>query len=174
MKTTTKTASSALVGVLLLLGLHSETKAQSCQINVPPTTPVQRFADHNNGTITDLATGLMWKKCLEGQQGVGCYGKPELYSWELAQQHASMVRSGRFSGYSDWRLPTVNELKTLVEQQCTEPAINLQVFPRMLPAGLWTATASTPNAWSVDFSKGRVFQSLQQGGKYVRLVRNLR
>ncbi len=171
---TKKALSIALMGSCLLLGLNPLGHAQNCQDNASPTTPTQRFADQGNGTITDQATGLMWKICVEGQQGQSCYGKALLFSWVLAQQRAASVSHTKFAGYSDWRLPTLQELRTLVERQCVEPAINLQVFPHTPAAGLWSGTEAASNAWSVDFAKGQNFQSLKQGGKYLRLVRNLR
>lgn len=171
---TKKALSMALVSSWLLWGLTGFGWAQSCQLNGSATTPVQRFANHANGTITDQTTGLMWKTCVEGQQGQGCYGKAQLFSWLLAQQYAVALNHTKFAGYSDWRLPTTSELRSLIERQCIEPAINLQVFPHTPAAGLWTGTEAGSNAWSIDFSKGQAFQSLKLGGKYLRLVRSLR
>lgn len=148
--------------------------AQNCNINLALTTPSQRFVDHANGVVTDTHTGLMWKKCLEGQEGGNCFGHPSLAPWELAASYAQHANTGRFAGYSDWRLPTLDELESIVETSCQEPSVNLQVFPRTPAAGLWSGNQADPLAWSLDFSKGRAFQNLKVGGKYVRLVRNSR
>lgn len=145
--------------------------AQDCQINQPFTTPDQRFVDHGNGTVTDAQTGLMWKKCLEGQQGIFCYGSPVKMTWQSAEQLAS---NNRFAGSDGWRLPSVKELSGIVERSCQNPAINLHIFPGTPAHSFWSSSQSGANAWSVDFSRGQPLHSLQLGGKYVRLVRDLR
>lgn len=63
--------------------------------------------------VVDNKTGLMWKKCSEGQilKNNICSGKAKQYEWQEAFDYAKTVN---FAGYSDWRLPTVQELNTLV------------------------------------------------------------
>ncbi|MBJ6611529.1 MAG: DUF1566 domain-containing protein [Candidatus Thiothrix moscowensis] len=170
MKKTTLT-SSVGGGFLLWTALAF---AQDCQLNQPATTPDQRFVDHRNGTVSDTQTGLMWKKCLEGQQAIACYGRPSQMSWESAAQQAQLVSAQRFAAQDGWRLPTVNELGSLIEKTCSNPSINLNIFPNTPALSVWTMEQSGANAWSVDFSNGRPFQSLLAGGKYVRLVRDAR
>ncbi len=63
---------------------------------------INQFQDHNNGTITDNATGLMW---MQDDSGEGM-------NWEEALNYAE---SFEFSGYSDWRLPDVKELQSIVD-----------------------------------------------------------
>lgn len=145
--------------------------AQDCKINQAFTTPEQRFLDQGDGTVTDTQTGLMWKKCLEGQQGYLCYGSPNQMNWASAELTAV---NSKFAGRDGWRLPTVNELTGIVERTCQNPAINLNIFPRTPAHSFWSSSQEGPNAWSVDFTHGQPFQSLQLGGKYVRLVRDLR
>jgi hypothetical protein len=173
MKITTKAFVNAVFTCGLCLGDTVEAFAQ-CDVNAPATTPLQRFFDHRDGTLTDQDTGLMWKKCLEGQQGTECYGKPLHIPWELAIEGAQLTSHSRFAGYSDWRLPTLEELETIVERQCQTPAINLQVFPRMPAEGVWSGNdlGENLNAAGMDFNRGNPFKSLKAGGKYVRLVRN--
>jgi hypothetical protein len=174
MKITTKAFVNAVLAYGLYWGCSPEIFAQ-CDVNVQATTPSQRFFDHRNGTLTDQSTGLMWKKCLEGQQGAECYGKPSNIPWEQAWESAQLVSSSRFAGYSNWRLPTLQELESIVERQCQSPAANLQVFPHMPAEGVWSGNdlGENLNAIGMDFNRGKPFESLKAGGKYVRLVRNL-
>ncbi len=148
--------------------------AQVCHADASPTTPLRRFVDMGNGTVGDQNTGLMWKKCLEGQMGAKCFGTATAYPWELAQQRAQALNNQRFAGYTDWRLPTRQELLSIVEQQCENPSANLQIFPHTPAAGLWSGDEAGMNAWSLDFTRGKEYKSLKGGGKYVRLVRRLR
>ncbi|OQW99080.1 MAG: hypothetical protein BWK73_51070 [Thiothrix lacustris] len=108
-----------LGGCVLLASSTFVIAEQRCNTHLPSSTPTQRFNDHGNGTVTDSRSGLTWKKCLEGQDGRECGGKPQRMAWEQA---ADTAQAG-------WRLPTLAELRGLVEQRCTAPAVNLEVFP---------------------------------------------
>jgi hypothetical protein len=160
---------SLLLGGSLLLASHLG-MAQYCN----SASSSQSFIDNANGTVTDTRTGLMWKKCLEGQDHFRCFGQASLMRWEEAATRAQLASGDQFAGYADWRLPSVDELESIVDRNCEEPAANLQVFPRMPAAGLWSGNQADPVAWSMDFSKGRAFKNLKVGGKYVRLVRTSR
>ena len=60
------------------------------------------FSDNDNGTISDLATGLMWS--------TRDSRKP--MTWQNALVYAKKSRIG---GHSDWRLPNVKELQSIVD-----------------------------------------------------------
>jgi len=164
-----------VLGSSLLLSCANWAMAQqNCQGNIPASTPVQRFNDQGNGTLIDTNTGLMWKKCLEGQTGERCVGSALRMEWDRAANLAQLVGSDNFAGYTGWRLPTLDELNSIVEQRCVEPAANLDVFPHMPAVGLWSMNQVDPLAWSMDFTKGRAYEHLKGAGMYIRLVRNLR
>ncbi len=59
-----------------------------------------RFKDNGDGTITDTSTGLMWGKVTE----------PVLMTWSYAADHVKTYKTGK---YTDWRLPTQDELWSL-------------------------------------------------------------
>jgi hypothetical protein len=63
--------------------------------------PVPRFTDNGNGTMTDNLTGLMWTKNAKLTGSM---------TWEEALDYCNNFTLG---GYSDWRLPNVNELESL-------------------------------------------------------------
>jgi Arylsulfotransferase (ASST)/Protein of unknown function (DUF1566) len=59
------------------------------------------YVDNGDGTVTDLVTGLMWQQA---------------YSGKMSQsQAASSASSFSLAGYSDWRLPTIKELYSLID-----------------------------------------------------------
>jgi hypothetical protein len=58
------------------------------------------YKDNNNGTITDNVTGLMWQK-----------GYKKM-SYSEAIEYA---KSAKIAGYSDWRVPTIKELYSLID-----------------------------------------------------------
>ena len=148
----------------LLFSLVTGTvQAQTCHPeSIPASTPDSQLQDNGDGTVTDTKTGLIWKQCLEGQSGSDCAsGSYEVFSWQQALQRAQTVNSsGGFAGFSDWRLPTIKELSSLVEHQCVGPAINLTRFPNAPNDwGYWvwssSAVAGDPyGAWVVNFYDG--------------------
>lgn len=60
------------------------------------------FVDNNDGTVTDNATGLMW---MQNDDGAGML-------WEEALSYAENFTH---AGFSDWRLPDVKELQSIVD-----------------------------------------------------------
>merc|ERR1719233_224498 len=75
------------------------------------------FQNNNDGTISDMATGLMW---LQSDSSADL-------DWEGALAYAESMS---FAGYSDWRLPTIKELNSIVDYSKSqgEPAIDESVF----------------------------------------------
>ena len=165
--------------IFLLFSLMAGTvQAQTCHPeSIPASTPDSQLQDNGDGTITDTKTGLMWKQCVEGQSGSDCAsGSAKTFTWQQALQRAQTVNSsGGFAGASDWRLPNIKELSSLVEQQCWEPTINLTRFPHASSDGLWSSSAvagSTDGAWFVDFGYGYTFWDSKGYSYRLRLVRS--
>lgn len=61
------------------------------------------FVDNGDATITDNATKLMWMQDDSGETGL---------NWEQALSYAEELE---FAGYSDWRLPDIKELQSIVD-----------------------------------------------------------
>ena len=61
----------------------------------------QTYEDNEDGTITDLNTGFMWQQTSEFDRS----------SFDDAQEYVENLELG---GYTDWRLPTIDELRTVV------------------------------------------------------------
>lgn len=71
-----------------------------------------------------------------------------------AQKACAALRTG---GYSDWRLPTMRELLTLVDYSRHDPAIDTELFPNCKSDWYWTSTPYAPDsgyAWFVSFDDG--------------------
>jgi len=68
--------------------------------------PTPRFVQDASGNcITDNLTGLMWVKDLNTVNG----NHPSNWSTAL-----TTANNGSWCGYSDWRMPNINELRSLV------------------------------------------------------------
>lgn len=143
---------------------------QVCHDAVAPTTPDSRFQDNRNGTITDLATGLLWKQCVEGLNGTNCTtGRAQTLTWQQALERAE---EADVTG-SDWRLPNKKELASLVERSCYSPSINARHFPNTPSGWFWSSTPhiGLPNdAWYISFSSGSGYSGHKDFNSYVRLV----
>ncbi len=63
---------------------------------------INNFVDNEDGTISDLATGLMWQQADDGQTR----------NWAESLEYAE---SSDYAGYSDWRLPNAKELQSIVD-----------------------------------------------------------
>ncbi|CAK0772380.1 exported hypothetical protein [Gammaproteobacteria bacterium] len=151
------TNKQGMAGLLLigcfLLGATPVVVAQTCIGSATSSTPSGDFTVNGNGTVTHTKTGLMWKQCAEGQSGASCAGSAGLYNWSQALQ---LAESHSFAGYNDWRLPNINELESIVELACYDPAINLGVFPATPASETWTSssTAWNPYSWVINFKYG--------------------
>lgn len=132
------------------------------------------YVDHGDGTVTHTPTGLMWKRCVEGQiwSGAGCTGTASKQDWAAANALAS-----NFSGRSDWRLPTAEELLSLVDFTRSDPtAIHSTIFPTTGVDSYWTASTYigyASYAWFVSFVYGEIGVSSKDNTKQARLVRSV-
>lgn len=138
-----------------------------------PTTPDSDFIDNGNATVTHKITGLTWKRCAEGQvwDGKTCTGEPAFYTYAQTLKLIS-----NFAGNSDWRMPNVAELNSLLERERINPAINTTFFPNTLGAAFWTSSpivqAADGFVWGVTFGDGgHIFWGTPSEGYQVRLVR---
>lgn len=163
---------------LLLLLWPMLASAQTCQTaTIQSTTPTSRFINHGNGTVSDQQTGLMWKRCSEGQNGTDCStGSAQTFNWQAALQQAQTVNSnGGFADYNDWRLPNIKELRSIVEIQCIDPAINLGVFINTPSVVFWSSSTyadGSYEAWVFNFSYAHDSSDNKYYNRYVRLVRS--
>lgn len=98
---------------------------------------VNEYTDNGNGTITDDASGLMWGRDDNGQ-GV---------NWEDALGYAE---GSELAGYSDWRLPNVKELQSIVDYSRSPSASDAEnVGPAIDP--LFSCTPIVNEAGNKDY-----------------------
>jgi hypothetical protein len=98
---------------------------------------------------------------------------PGTYNWSNAITYCENLVLG---GYSDWRLPSIKELSTLVDRSIPYPGptINTTYFPGTVASYYWSSTTfafSTYGAWHVSFGFGGVYGHSKYDDYYVRAVR---
>ena len=160
----------------------------------PTATP--RFADNGNGTITDTMTGLVWEK--QSDDG-SIHDKDNRFTWSVSGSTdptgtafallLNTLNATAFGGYRDWRLPTLNELQTIVSRGAITPG--MPVVPPEFNAGCrpgctvqqcscttalnyWTSTtnpAYDQQAWYVLFNTGESGVAFKTIELYARAVR---
>ncbi len=95
--------------------------------------PNPRFTDNSNGTVTDNLTGLIWLK--NANAGNDCAGADVgTETWANALASAAACNTAAYAGYTDWRLPNVREMQSLIHYGFYNPAV-----PNTAGTGQWTA-----------------------------------
>ena len=130
------------------------------------------FADNTDGSVTHYCTGLIWQRCSVGQtwNGSTCSGPASTYTLD-----DDNTLTSTFAGHDDWRVPTVNELSSIISYDKGAPAINTTLFPNTPSDEFWSSSpyvGSADRAWYVSFSFGNVYGNGSRGLAFpVRLVR---
>ena len=161
-------------------GVHAyECKSTSIQ----ETTNPAHFLDNKDGTVTDLRFGLVWSVCTFGQTfdktDQTCKGEPKAANdWATAIATQDEINAQKFAGYSDWRLPNIKELNSIVERQCRQPSIKLSIFKGTINSRYWSNTPDdlvNPSFQGrvIDFSDGVEFARPTTNTSYVRHVRKI-
>lgn len=112
----------------------------------------------------------------EGEADDSTCGSPPVVSGGCdTLKYVAAVNSVGWCGYRDWRLPTVDELGSLVDYGSYLPALSTSFFPDIImPAGFWTSTTSAAGpsyAWIVIFDDGYLGTCVKSWNYYLRLVR---
>ena len=118
------------------------------------------FTDNGDGTVTDTSTDLMWQKA-----------SSSVKTWEQALAYCEGLNLG---AYTDWRMPTTKELRSLVDYSRYNPTINTTFFPDTVSSYYWSSTnnvSHAENAWSVLFYDGDDSDDYKGYDNYVRAVR---
>jgi hypothetical protein len=128
--------------------------------------------------VKDKLSGLVW----EGKTTTGERASSNSYSnygdsrFGDASTYVTAVNAAKLCGYSNWRLPTRDELQALVDYSVLSPnaTIDATWFPNTAAASYWSASSylgSSAKAWSVSFANGSVSNSARSGKLQLRLVR---
>jgi hypothetical protein len=127
----------------------AEWPVPNSQVDVTAGAPnLESYTDNGDGTVTDNVTGLMWQQVVAATK----------YAWADAVAYCPTLT---LAGHSDWRLPSVIELLSIVDLgQSDSPlvhTINPTYFPSTPSDDFWSASllaGSSSNAWHVSFDDG--------------------
>lgn len=120
--------------------------------------------------VIDRATGLMW--AADGAVK-GCAYNASL-TWALALQY---IDDFEFAGFSDWRVPNIRELSSIVDYVKFSPSIKEPPFANTYNGVYWSSTTdfyNLSNALGVDFGNFAVAgHDKTMGSMKLRLVRGV-
>ncbi|MEX0584593.1 MAG: TRAP transporter substrate-binding protein DctP [Natronospirillum sp.] len=122
----------------------------------------EQFQPTPQGTVEDRATGLEWARCSLGQtwRNDTCEGRAQRSNYEGAVESITALNQGAgYAGHHDWRLPTADELHSLVYCPAGEPSfqkamnticqngpatvvIDSTAFPETPPSWYWTSSVN--------------------------------
>lgn len=153
-----------IAGIVLMLAGHTAVSAD------PSDSRFEIVADGE--VVLDHQKGLHWARCSAGQKLVDnhCAGLANRYTWDQA-----MALTSNLAGNGDWRLPTVEELQSLVEFRVFNPAIDPGMFPNTPPTNFWSSSEAAYDAfyaWTVHFANGFSNWRHKRQRFEVRLVRD--
>lgn len=107
-------------------------------------------------------------------------GSSEYMNWKKAKKWLKKVNMKGYAGYSDWRLPTVEEAVSLLESKTGKSNYFIDPIFAKKQWGMWTGDKNGwdiqrgTRAWVVTFINGTVNQSyINSASTYVRPVRLL-
>jgi hypothetical protein len=130
-----------------------------------------RWCDNENGTVTDLMSGLVWLK------NANCF---EPKNWGAAIEASDGLNSGECgladgSLAGDWHLPTINELYTLVQGDEGILSSTPGPFTGVQPYSYWSSTTyqgdNTSRAWMVNMIAGGVHAYYKYAASFMWPVR---
>lgn len=173
-----KTASTAFVR--LVSGVKT---ASTCGDSADRFIVSRNSTGTPDSTVYDSKSGLMWKQCTEGSEGAQCNltstvpfdtrrseAATYIFNW-LKNVNENPATLG--AGFSDWRLPSVKELASLVDRCSTSSRIDPTFFPNSMSFSYVTATKNVNDPsqfWFVNFFDGTIAVG-SATNKYIRLVR---
>ena len=117
--------------------------------------------------VLDHTTGLMWQHS----------GSSQTKNWAEAHEYVEELNKGSYAGFSDWRMPTIEELASLLESEKKNG--ELYIDPVFDPEQQWCWSGDKmkeddDRAWRVHFELGGVDgYRIKRNITYIRAVRSL-
>ena len=115
--------------------------------------------------VQDNNTGLIWEVNQD----------QKTYTWKEAQnKYIKELNKKKYGGFSDWRLPNKDELRSIIDYGKTNPAVDLNYFPNTKSDFYWTSLTynmQKPFVWGIFFGLGSGICYTPQSKRYVRAVR---
>ncbi len=161
----------------LLLSASTLACAQTFAPYIDNEWPDSRYIINADNTVTDTITNLIWQRCAQGQDqnSTNCSGSATTHDWQEALQ---LAENATTAGFTDWRLPNIEELRTIMAQDRFNPSINTFAFPNTVSDSYRSSSphaSLTDQSWIGNFDLGVVDSTFRASiiniNTAVRLVR---
>jgi hypothetical protein len=125
----------------------------------------ERFIDNGDGTVTDTQTQLMWA----ASDNMGDI------NWHNAKIYCENPPIAGYR-YSDWRMPAIEELRTLYDKKLdryeTDCGLRVRTHPsfRLSCAWVWSSEHKAISAYAFSFRKGYQYSTLMMDSKHFRAL----
>jgi hypothetical protein len=124
----------ALFGFFILSGLF-----------ITPAIALDRFVDLGDGTVSDTKTGLMWAA---NDNRIPIH-------WQDALAYCQNYSGG---GYTDWRLPTLDELASLYDpKEKNKSGYHITKLIDTSAASCWASETRGHKAARFNFTYGKIY-----------------
>ncbi len=123
--------------------------------------------DSQTGIVTDVSRKMQWQDNNISAE----------MSWMDAIETCEALSLG---GHDDWRLPNINELRTIIDRSQDDPTVSpffVYVGRNVLFSSYWSSTTDSNNAdsaWVAGFWRGEIVRFEKHADMFVRCVRNIR
>ena len=128
------------------------------------TMILSALSAQQTGVTFDSGTSLLWQD--------NATVKKEIFTFAEAKKHCENLVIGE---YSDFRLPTIYELQTIVDYKNQNPAI-LNGFKYTASDDVWSSTPyayRSDSYWTIDFKKGTTEPTSERYSKHIRCVQRI-
>ncbi len=125
-----------------------------------------RFTEIGDGTVADNLTGLVWSQNASTLTVSTCTGG--LMTWQESLDYVACLNSESYLGYSDWVLPNINELGSLVDFSQNDPALSaghpftgvhfgsIEYSGYLMWPTYWSSSSDASSAKTIGFDAGDV------------------
>lgn len=132
--------------------------AEDCKLLPAQQAGPEHFFQMADGQVLHIPTGLVWTTCPVGMtwQDDQCSGSAQHLGWQQALEAAEY---STYADHTDWRLPNVPELHSIIEYRCS-PVLDNEVFPGFVAKSLWTSTSNVEGkAYRFELKDGELFRT---------------
>jgi len=123
--------------------------------------------------VQDNNTGLIWE--VKSPKAGDINYCEDTYNWKEAKdKYIKNLNKKKYGGFSDWRLPNKDEIRSIIDYSRINPAVDTWYFPNCKSDFYWTAVPynmQKPFIWGIFFGLGSGICYTPKAKRYVRAVR---
>lgn len=175
---------SSNILIICLFFIQNVSAQQICDSDKPRSTLIDNFQLTSSGFViqnyydneSKQRKKRYWMACSVGQiwTGLDCEDSRQELNFKKATER---VNSIRFAGFEDWKIPSVEEFRSIIEWQCKSPAVDQLFFPGIDFYSYWTRDKSKKNkdlVWVIDFLTGEAMYAHTSQKNYIIALREER